>query len=128
MKQRSQRYMYPINKEIPFLFISASEGIDQSQSTRRIETGIFKLIKDCYPDNFMENSSSVLSDILKKYILEDQFLSNITPDSNLTNDMINKTIAKAKKNLNTVIFFLMMKKKLGACFYKVVYVKKSIIF
>ncbi len=98
MKQRSQRYMYPINKEIPFLFISASEGIDQSQSTRRIETGIFKLIKDCYPDNFMENSSSVLSDILKKYILEDQFLSNITPDSNLTNDMINKTIAKAKKN------------------------------
>tara|TARA_X000000368_G_scaffold6009_1_gene4619 strand:+ start:1663 stop:3105 length:1443 start_codon:yes stop_codon:yes gene_type:complete len=97
MKQRSQRYMYPINNEIPFLFISASEGIDQSQGTRRTETGIFKLIKDYYPDNFMENSSSVLSDILKKYILEDQFLSSITPDSSLSNDIINKTTAKAKK-------------------------------
>lgn len=98
MKQRSQRYMYPINKEIPFLYISASEGIDQSQSTKRIETGFFKLIKDCYPENFMENSNSILSDILKKYILEDQFLSSITPDSSKTNDMINKTITKARKN------------------------------
>jgi hypothetical protein len=101
-KQRlADRVVLPIIENIPFLYISPSTGIDQSQKTERKETGIFKIIKDLYPDNFLPLEDKSILSMLES--LSEGDTTKYIPKSDLLSSILDRTyrsqISVMKKDL-----------------------------
>ena len=90
LKQRlADRVVLPIIDNIPFLYISPPTGIDQSQKTERKETGIFKIIKDLYPDNFLPLEDKSILSMLESLSVGD--ITKYIPKSGLLSSIFNIT-------------------------------------